>query len=37
MEYRDKGFTDRLFGALRRSGVDGWGFKDKKAGELGSE
>lgn len=27
----DKGFSDRLFGALRRSGLDGWGFKDKKA------
>lgn len=27
-EYEDKGFTDRLFGALRRSGVNGWGFKE---------
>ncbi|MBQ2823544.1 MAG: tRNA 2-thiocytidine biosynthesis protein TtcA [Oscillospiraceae bacterium] len=26
----DKGFSDRLFGALRRSGLDGWGFKDKE-------
>ncbi|MBQ8780210.1 MAG: tRNA 2-thiocytidine biosynthesis protein TtcA [Oscillospiraceae bacterium] len=26
----DKGFSDRLFGALRRAGLDGWGFKDKK-------
>ena len=25
----DKGFSDRLFGALRRSGLDGWGFKNK--------
>ena len=24
-EYEDNGFTDRIFGALRRSGVDGWG------------
>ncbi len=27
-EREDKGFTDRIFGAMRRSGVDGWGFKD---------
>lgn len=26
----DKGFSDRLFGALRRSGLDGWGFKNKQ-------
>lgn len=26
----DKGFSDRLFGALRRSGLDGWGFKESK-------
>ena len=26
----DKGFSDRLFGALRRSGIDGWGYKEKK-------
>lgn len=26
----DKGFSDRLFGALRRSGIDGWGFKENK-------
>lgn len=26
----DKGFSDRLFGALRRSGIDGWGFKESK-------
>lgn len=27
-EKLDKGFTLRIFGAMRRSGVDGWGFKD---------
>lgn len=27
-EKNNKGFTDRIFGALRRSGVDGWGFKE---------
>lgn len=27
-EREDKGFTDHIFGALRRSGVDGWGFKE---------
>jgi len=26
-EKSDKGFTDRIFGAMRRSGVDGWGFR----------
>lgn len=26
-EREDKGFKDRIFGALRRSGIDGWGFK----------
>ena len=26
-EKEDDGFTDRLFGAMRRNGVDGWGFK----------
>ncbi len=26
----DKGFSDRLFGAMRRAGLDGWAFKDKK-------
>ncbi len=30
MEKNDKGFTDRIFGALRRSGIDGWGFKGNK-------
>ncbi|MEG0614419.1 MAG: tRNA 2-thiocytidine biosynthesis TtcA family protein [Oscillospiraceae bacterium] len=29
-EREDKGFTDRIFGALRRSGVDGWAFKEDK-------
>lgn len=29
-EYGDKGFTDRIFGAMRRSGVNGWGFKDAR-------
>lgn len=28
-EREDNGFTDRIFGAMRRSGVDGWAFKDK--------
>lgn len=27
MERKDKGFKIRIFGALRRSGVNGWGFK----------
>lgn len=26
-ERNDKGYKDRLFGALRRSGIDGWGYK----------
>jgi len=32
-EMQDNGFTYRLFGALRRSGVDGWGYpaEEKKA------
>ena len=25
----DKGFSDRIFGAMRRAGLDGWGYKDK--------
>ncbi len=29
-ERSDKGFTDRIFGAMRRSGIDGWGFKSEK-------
>lgn len=28
MERKDKGFKIRMFGALRRSGIDGWGFKN---------
>lgn len=27
-EHEDKGFTDRIFGAMRRSGVNGWGYPD---------
>lgn len=27
-EREDDGFTDRIFGAMRRSGIDGWGFKN---------
>lgn len=29
MERKDKGFKVRLFGALRRSGIDGWGFNEE--------
>ncbi len=29
-ERQDDGFTDRIFGAMRRSGIDGWGFKEKE-------
>lgn len=29
-EREDNGFTYRLFGALRRSGVDGWGYKSEE-------
>ncbi|MDE6599074.1 MAG: tRNA 2-thiocytidine biosynthesis TtcA family protein [Oscillospiraceae bacterium] len=25
----DKGFSDRIFGAVRRAGLDGWGYKEK--------
>ena len=28
MDKKDNGFTYRMFGALRRSGVDGWGYPD---------
>ncbi len=28
-ERTDEGFTCRLFGALRRSGINGWGYKDE--------
>lgn len=30
-ERADHGFTFRLFGALRRSGIDGWGYKERKS------
>ena len=30
MERNDKGFTDRLFGAMRRAGIDGWAGKTYK-------
>lgn len=26
----DKGFSDRIFGAMRRAGIDGWGIKNKE-------
>lgn len=29
-ERADFGFTDRIFGAMRRAGVDGWGYKEKQ-------
>lgn len=29
-EKLDKGFTDRIFGAMRRNGKDGWGYKLKE-------
>lgn len=32
MERRDHGFTDRIFGAMRRAGIDGWGFKEEGIG-----
>lgn len=28
-EKSDRGFTDRIFGAMRRSGIDGWGLKEQ--------
>lgn len=28
-EWEDKGFTDRIFGAMRRAGLDGWGIKER--------
>lgn len=28
-EKSDKGFTDRIFGAMRRAGIDGWGITGK--------
>ena len=30
----DKGFSDRIFGALRRSGIDGWGFNQQNINKL---
>lgn len=33
MEKKDKGFKVRIFGALRRSGVNGWGYKDAQKDE----
>lgn len=37
MDKKDSGFTYRMFGALRRSGVDGWGYPEmqKKMFESG--
>ncbi|HIS25159.1 MAG TPA: tRNA 2-thiocytidine(32) synthetase TtcA [Candidatus Faeciplasma gallinarum] len=29
-EREDHGFTDSIFGAMRRAGVNGWGFKETK-------
>lgn len=29
MERKDHGFKDRIFGAMRRGNVDGWGFTEK--------
>ena len=29
-EKLDRGFTDRLFGAMRRAGIDGWGYKSER-------
>ena len=29
-ERLDHGFTDRIFGAMRRADINGWGFKEKK-------
>lgn len=29
-ERQDSGFTYRLFGAMRRAGLDGWGYPDRK-------
>ncbi|MCD7727084.1 MAG: tRNA 2-thiocytidine(32) synthetase TtcA [Ruminococcus sp.] len=30
----DKGFSDRIFGALQRSGIDGWGFESENVNKL---
>lgn len=32
-EREDNGFTDRLFGAMRRAGIDGWGFRGEEEKE----
>ena len=39
MELENDGFKMRIFGAMRRSGVDGWGFdaKTKMIGEKTDE
>ncbi len=37
MERKDNGFKQRMFGALRRSGVNGWGFREKKEESDGAE
>ena len=29
-EKLDRGFTDRIFGAMRRAGIDGWGIKEEE-------
>lgn len=36
-EREDPGFTYRLFGALRRSGLDGWGFTGRSSLRRGKE
>ena len=30
MESRDKGVKQRIFSALRKSGIDGWGYPDRQ-------
>lgn len=37
MEHKDKGFKLRMFGALRRSGVNGWGFTDGAKRDISDE
>ncbi len=32
-EKEDNGFTDRIFGAMRRAGIDGWGMKSEGENE----
>ncbi len=36
MEKKSDGFTYRLFGAMRRAGVDGWGYRGAKAADKNS-